>query len=133
MDWNKKTGKYRKIFQQGVRGKCGYSSLLQHLRTGQSKLLTKNQPFYKVKKLERKIYNKLPKESKAPQNVIWKHVLYGLKDGVRQFYESDREERLTIEYNQRWLDPEEIFVQESNRLKGSICSHTNDFLHAVDN
>ena len=98
------------------------------------KTTDKKSAFLQGKKIRKKdIYNKLPKESKAPQNVIWKHVLYGLKDGLRQFYESYREERLTIEYNQRRLDLEEVFVQESNRLKRSICSHTNDFLHAVDN
>ena len=90
--------------------------------------------FLQGKELEREIYIKPPKESKASQNVIWKlkHGLYGLKDGARQFYESVREELLKIGFKQCRLDPAVFFVRENYRLKGMICCHVDDFLHAGD-
>ena len=56
--------------------------------------------FLQGKALERDIYVKPPKESKTPQNMIWKlkHGLYGLKDGARQFYDSVKEELLLSPY-----------------------------------
>ena len=66
--------------------------------------------------------------------MIWKlkHGLYGLKGRARQFYESVREDLLKIEFKQCRLDSAVFFVQENNRLKGIICCHVNDFLHAGD-
>ena len=44
--------------------------------------------FLQGKELNRNVYLKPPKESEAPDGIIWKlkHCLYGLKDGSRQFY-----------------------------------------------
>lgn len=75
-----------------------------------------------------------PTESKAPQHIIWKlkHGLYGLKDGARQFYESVKEELLKLGFTQCKLDPAVFYIQEDKKLRGVICCHVDDFLHAGD-
>ena len=80
------------------------------------------------------IYIEPPTESKAPQHIIWKlkHGLYGLKDRARQFYESVKEELLKLGFTQYKLDPAVFYIQEDKNLRGVICCHVDDFLHAVD-
>ena len=90
--------------------------------------------FLQGKELERDIYIRPPKESQTPQGLIWKlkHGLYGLKDGARQFYESVREELMKLGFTQCRLDPALFYVHKDNRLRGIICCHVDDFLHAGD-
>ena len=90
--------------------------------------------FLQGKAFERDIYVKPPKESKTPQNMIWKlkHGLYGLKDGARQFYDSVKEELLTLGFTQCKLDPALFYLLKDNNLSGLICCHVDDFLHAGD-
>ena len=90
--------------------------------------------FLQGKALERDIYVKPPKESKTPQNMIWKlkHGLYGLKDGARQFYDSVKDELLTLGFTQCKLDPALFYLLKDNKLSGLICCHVDDFLHAGD-
>ena len=90
--------------------------------------------FLQGKELDREIYVKPPKESNTPKNKIWKlkHGLYGLKDGARQFYESVKEELLKLGFTQCSLDPAVFYFQENRQLKGMICCHVDDFLHAGD-
>ena len=84
--------------------------------------------------IPRDIYIRPPKESQTPQGLIWKlkHGLYGLKDGARQFYESVREELMKLGFTQCRLDPALFYVHKDNRLRGIICCHVDDFLHAGD-
>ena len=90
--------------------------------------------FLQGKELEREIYVKPPKESSTPKHKIWKlkHGLYGLKDGARQFYESVKEELLKLGFTQCNLDPAVFYLKERKKLKGIICCHVDDFLHAGD-
>ena len=90
--------------------------------------------FLQRKELDRDIYVKPPTESKAPQHIIWKlrHGLYGLKDGARQFYENIKEELLKLGFTQCKLDPAVFYIQEDKKLRGVICCHVDDFLHAGD-
>ena len=88
------------------------------------------------KELDRDIYIYItpPTESKAPQHIIWKlkHGLYGLKDGARQFYGCVKEELLKLGFTQCKLDPAVFYTQEDKKLRGVICCHVDDFLHAGD-
>ena len=59
-------------------------------------------------------------------------TVYGLKDGARQFYESVREELMKLGFTQCRLDPALFYVHKDNRLRGIICCHVDDFLHAGD-
>lgn len=90
--------------------------------------------FLQGKELERDIYIRPPKESKTPQHIIWKlkHGLYGLKDGARQFYESVKDELLNLSFRQCKLDPAVFYVIKDKKLRGLICCHVDDFLHAGD-
>lgn len=90
--------------------------------------------FLQGKELDREIYVKPPKESGTPSHKIWKlkHGLYGLKDGARQFYESVKEELLKLGFTQCNLDPAVFYIQENKKLRGMICCHVDDFLHAGD-
>ena len=72
---------------------------------------------------------------RGPKNhKIWKlkHGLYGLKNWVRQFYESVKEELLKLGFTQCKLDPAVFYVHENKKLIGTICCHVDDFLHARD-
>ena len=91
--------------------------------------------FLQGKELDRDVYIRPPKESKAPKHVIWKlkHGLYGLKDGARQFYESVKEELINLGFIQCKLDPAVFYVHKNKKLIGMICCHVDDFLHAGDN
>lgn len=90
--------------------------------------------FLQGKELDREIFVKPPKESGTPKPKIWKlkHGLYGLKDGARQFYDSVKEELLKLGFIQCRLDPAVFYFQEQKKLKGMICCHVDDFLHAGD-
>lgn len=90
--------------------------------------------FLQGKTLERDIHIKPPKESKTPQGIVWKlkHTLYGLKDGARQFYESVKDELLKLGFSQCKLDPAVFYILENRKLRGIICCHVDDFLHAGD-
>ena len=91
--------------------------------------------FLQGKELDRDVYIRPPKESKAPKHVIWKlkHGLYGLKDGARQFYESVKEELINLGFIQCKLDPAVFYVHKDKKLIGMICCHVDDFLHAGAN
>ena len=91
--------------------------------------------FLQGKELDRDVYMRPPKESKAPKHVIWKlkHGLYGLKDGARQFYESVKEELINLGFIQCKLDPAVFYVHKDKKLIGMICCHVDDFLHAGAN
>ena len=90
--------------------------------------------FLQGKTLDRDIYINPPEESKIPQDIIWKlkHGLYGLKDGARQFYESVKDELLKLGFSQCKLDQAVFYIQENRKLRGIICCHVDDFLHAGD-
>ena len=90
--------------------------------------------FLQGKELDRDVYIRPPKESKAPKHVIWKlkHGLYGLKDGARQFYESVKEKLINLGFIQCKLDPAVFYVHKDKKLIGMICCHVDDFLHAGD-
>jgi len=90
--------------------------------------------FLQGKTLDRDIYLKPPKESRTSENVIWKlkHCLYGLKDGARQFYLSVKEELLKLGFKQCDLDPAVFSVRKDGTLRGILCCHVDDFLHAGD-
>ena len=90
--------------------------------------------FLQGKALERNIYVNLPKESKTPQNMIWKlkHGLYGLKDGAIQLYGNVKDELLTRGLAQCKLDPALFYLLKYNRLNGLIYCHVADFLYAGD-
>ena len=90
--------------------------------------------FLQGKKLELDIYLKPSKESDTPPGKIWKlqHCLYGLKDGARQFFMSVQEELLKLGCIQCDLDPAMFYLKKNGQLKGIICCHVDDFLHAGD-
>ena len=90
--------------------------------------------FLQGKKLDREVFIMPPKESHTPNGKIWKlrHGLYGLKDGARQFYQSVKEELLKLGFTQCQLDPAVLYIQGNKKLKGMICCHVDDFLHAGD-
>ena len=90
--------------------------------------------FLQGKQLNRDVYLKPPKESGAPEGIIWKlkHCLYGLKDGARQFYLSVKEELLKLGCKQCSLDPAVFILRSEQNLNGIICCHVDDFLHAGD-
>ena len=90
--------------------------------------------FLQGKELDREIFVKPPKESGTPKPKIWKlkHGLYGLKDGARQFYDSVKEVLLKLGFIQCRLEPAVFYFQEQKKLKGMICCHVDDFLHAGD-
>ena len=90
--------------------------------------------FLQGKELDRDVYIRPPKESKAPKHVIWKlkHGLYGLKDGARQFYERVKEKLINLGFIQCKLDPAVFYVHKDKKLIGMICCHVDDFLHAGD-
>ena len=90
--------------------------------------------FLQGKTLDRDVYIKPPEESKTSKDIIWKlkHGLYGLKDGARQFYESVKDELLKLGFSQCKLDPALFYIQENRKLRGILCCHVDDFLHAGD-
>ena len=90
--------------------------------------------FLQGKSLDRDVYLDPPPESDSPHNMIGKlkRGLYGLKDGARQFYLSVQEELLKVGFRQCKLDPAVFFIQTENKLRGIICCHVDDFLHAGD-
>ena len=87
--------------------------------------------FLQGKTADRDIYIKPPEESKTPQDIIWK-LKHGLKNGARQFYESVKDELLKLGFSQCKLDPAVFYIQENGKLRGIICCHVDDFLHAGD-
>ena len=90
--------------------------------------------FLQGKELDRDVYIRPPRESQIPSNMIWKlkHGLYGLKDGARQFFISVKEELLKLGFRQCTLDPAILYVHKDGKLRGIICCHVDDFLHAGD-
>ena len=90
--------------------------------------------FIQGKILDRDIYIKPLKERKSPQDIKWKHKhsLYGPKVGARHFYESVKDELLKLGFTQCKLDPAVFYIQENRKLRGIICCHVDDFLHAGD-
>ena len=88
--------------------------------------------FLQGKELDRDVYIRTPKESKAPTHVIWK-LKHGLKNGARQFYESVKEKLINLGFIQCKLDPAVFYVHKDRTLIGMICCHVDDFLHAGDN
>jgi len=90
--------------------------------------------FLQGRELLRDVYIKPPKESDTKKGMIWKlkHGLYGLKDGVRQFYMSVKEELLRLGCKMCEIDPAMFFLHKDGRLRGIICCHVDDFLHAGD-
>ena len=90
--------------------------------------------FLQGKILGRDIYIKPLKERKSLQDIKWKHKhsLYGLKVGARHFYESVKDELLKLGFTQCKLDPAVFYIQENRKLRGMICCHVDDFLHAGD-
>ena len=89
--------------------------------------------FLQGKELNRNVYLKPPKESEAPDGIIWKlkHCSYGLKDGARQFYLSVNEVLSKLGCTQSKFDPA-VYILKTDKLHGLICCHVDDFLHAGD-
>ena len=89
--------------------------------------------FLQGKELDRDVYIRPPRESYTPSNMIWKlkHGLYGLKEWARQFFISF-EELLKLGFRQCTLDPAIFYVHKDGKLRGIICCHVDDFLHAGD-
>ena len=50
----------------------------------------------------------------------------------REFYESVKDELLKLGFSQCKLDPAVFYIQENRKLRGIICCHVDDFLHAGD-
>ena len=91
--------------------------------------------FLQGKELDRDVYIRPPKESKASKHAIWKlkYGLYGLKNGARQLYESVKEKLINLGFIQCKLDPAVFYFHKDKKLIGMICCHVDDFLHAGDN
>ena len=66
--------------------------------------------------------------------MIWKlkHCLYGLKDGARQFYLSVKDELSNLSFVTCSIEPAMLYLKLNEKLKGKICCHVDDFLHAGD-
>lgn len=89
--------------------------------------------FLQGRKLERNVYIIPPKEANTEDGKIWKlrHCLYGLNDGARQFYLSVKEHLKSIGASQSSLEPA-LFYLKDGKLRGVVCCHVDDFLHAGD-
>jgi hypothetical protein len=85
--------------------------------------------------LDRDVFITPPKEAGLSENKIWKlnRCLYGLNDGARKFYLSVQEHLLSkCGCEQSSLDPALFYYKIHGSLKGIICCHVDDFLHAGD-
>ena len=82
--------------------------------------------------LDREVFINPPPEADIKHGVVWKlkHCLYGLNDGARQFYLSVKEHLLSLGCVSSTLDPAFFCYKEKGKLKGMICCHIDDFLHA---
>ena len=85
--------------------------------------------------LDRDVFISPPKEADLDGSKIWKlnWCIYGLNDGARKFYLSVQEHLLLkCGCEQSVRDPALFLYRTHGVLRGMICCHADDFLHAGD-
>ena len=84
--------------------------------------------------LDHDVYIKPPIESKTIHGLTWKlkHVLYNLKDGARQLYQSVHNGLTSLGCTQLKFDFAVFIMIKNGHQTGIICSYVDDFLQAGD-
>ena len=81
--------------------------------------------------IQREVFIKPPKEAKREAGKIWrlKKTLYGLVDAAKQFYNSVKEELLSLGMKRSKVDPALFFKINDGEVIGALITHIDDFMH----
>ena len=87
--------------------------------------------FLQGKGIQRAVFIKPPVEAKRETGKVWrlKKTLYGLVDAAKQFYNSVREELLSLGMKQSKVDPALFYKVNDGEVIGALITHIDDFMH----
>lgn len=87
--------------------------------------------FLQGKEIQREVFIKPPVEAKRGPGKVWKlkKTLYGLVDAARQFYESVRDELVSLGMRQSKVDSSLFYKVENGEVIGALITHIDDFMH----
>ena len=87
--------------------------------------------FLQGNEMQRDVFIKPPTEAKREARKVWrlKKTLYGLVDAAKQFYNSVREELLSLGMKQSKVDPALFYKVNDGEVIGALITHIDDFMH----